>query len=69
LKYEHVARIVAFNTAQGWSRDVSTEIAHEVVQRARAHGGSLTGPVWQFVDWELERAERRRPAHLSDHSA
>jgi hypothetical protein len=58
-QYDHPVRIVAFNTAQGWSRDVSTEIAREMVQRARAQGDELTGPVRQFVDWELERAERR----------
>jgi hypothetical protein len=66
---DHPVRIIAFNTAQGWSRDVSTEIAREVVQRARAQGGELTGPVRQFVEWELERAERRqRVAHLREHS-
>jgi hypothetical protein len=59
-QYDHPVRIVAFNTAQGWSCDVSTEIARGVVQRARAQGEELTGPVRQFVDWELERAERRR---------
>src|SRR5689334_20300497 len=64
-QYEHVVRIVAFNTAQGWSRDVSTEIAREVVERARAEGEELTGPVRQFVDWELERAERRRVSAAS----
>jgi predicted transcriptional regulator len=63
-QYEHVVRIVAFNTAQGWSRDVSTEIAGEVVERAKAKGEELTGPVRQFVDWELERLERRRAAQL-----
>ena len=67
-QYEHVARIIAFNTAQGWSRDVSTEIAREVVQRARAQGDELTGPVRRFVDWELERADRGRAVHLSEHS-
>jgi hypothetical protein len=51
-QYDRPVRIVAFNTAQGWSRDVSTEIAREVVQRARAQGEELTGPVRQFVDWE-----------------
>ena len=59
-QYQHVVRIVAFNTAQGWSRDVSTEIAREMIERARAHGEELTGPVRQFVDWELEREERRQ---------
>jgi hypothetical protein len=59
-QYDRPVRIVAFNTAQGWSRDVSTEIAREVVQRARANGDELTGPVRRFVDWELERAERHQ---------
>ena len=54
-QYDDVVRIVAFNTAQGWSRDVSTEVAREVVHRARAQGEELSGPVRQFVDWELER--------------
>ena len=63
-QYEHPVRIVAFNTAEGWSRDVSTEIAREIFQRARAQGEELTGPVRQFVDWELERAERQRTSRL-----
>jgi hypothetical protein len=68
-QYDHPVRIIAFNTAQGWSRDVSTEIACEVVQRARAQGDELTGQVRQFVEWELERAERRqRVAQLREHS-
>ena len=54
-----------FNTAQGWSRDMSTEIAREVVQRARSQGDDLTGPVRQFDEWELERAEGRQQYGLS----
>jgi len=38
--------------------------SREVIQRARAQGDELTGPVRQFVDWELERDERRRAGHL-----
>jgi hypothetical protein len=30
-RYRHPLRVVAFNTAEGWSRDVTTEIAHEVL--------------------------------------
>jgi hypothetical protein len=29
-QYENPVRIVAFNTAQGWSRDVTDEIANEL---------------------------------------
>jgi hypothetical protein len=62
---DHPVRIISFNTAQGWSRDVSTEIACEVVQRATTQGDELTGPVRQFVDWEMARAERRRAISLA----
>lgn len=31
--YEHPMRIVAFNTAEGWSRDVTVDIADELRRR------------------------------------
>jgi hypothetical protein len=59
-QYAHPIRIVAFNTAKGWSRDVSEEIAREIADRASAKGDELTGPVQTFVEYELERAGRQR---------
>jgi hypothetical protein len=32
-QYSEPIRVVAFNTAQGWSRDVSEEIANELAKR------------------------------------
>ena len=32
-EYEHLLRVVAFNTAEGWSRDVTSEIAQEAARR------------------------------------
>ena len=32
-QYEELVRIVAFNTAQGWSRDVAVDIADELRRR------------------------------------
>jgi hypothetical protein len=32
-QYSHPARIVAFNTAEGWSRDVTVDIADELRRR------------------------------------
>jgi hypothetical protein len=32
-QYSHSARIVAFNTAEGWSRDVTMDIADELRRR------------------------------------
>ena len=33
-QYGNALRVVAFNTAEGWSRDVSQDIAGEVLERA-----------------------------------
>ena len=41
-QYEDPIRIVAFNTAQGWSRDVTDEIASELDQR---------GTSFSRIDW------------------
>jgi hypothetical protein len=32
-QYSHPVRIVAFNTAEGWSRDVTVDIADELRRR------------------------------------
>jgi hypothetical protein len=37
-QYVNPVRIVAFNTAEGWSRDVSFEIAGELVERCAERG-------------------------------
>ena len=34
-QYERPLRIVAFNTAEGWARDVTAEIARELLVRTR----------------------------------
>lgn len=40
-QYSDPARIIAFNAAEGWSRDVSAELADEIVQRS-----GMDGPEW-----------------------
>jgi len=37
-QYSDPVRVVAFNTAEGWSRDVSEEVADEIAQRCAADG-------------------------------
>ena len=37
-QYDEPVRIVAFNTAEGWSRDVTEEIANELRKRCADHG-------------------------------
>src|SRR5215470_5150262 len=38
--YANPARIVSFNAVEGWSRDVSRDIAHELRRRSICNGGS-----------------------------
>jgi hypothetical protein len=48
-EYRKPVRVVAFNTSEGWSRDVSEDVAWEVLDRANASGGSLPYSTHNFV--------------------
>jgi hypothetical protein len=50
-QYGDALRVVAFNTAEGWSRDVSEDIAGEVLERAFDADDNLS-----------EDTKRHRPA-------
>jgi len=52
-QYECPARIVAFNTAEGWSRDVTTDIADEL-RRRFVELDEVTPSLLRFI----ERARR-----------
>jgi hypothetical protein len=54
-QYGNPARIVAFNTAEGWSRDVTLDIADEL-RRRFAEYDEVPAPVQEF----LETASRAR---------
>ena len=61
-KYNNPVRVVAFNTSEGWSRDVSEDIAREVLRRVVEQGRTLAASSRQFVESfvdadELVRAE------------
>lgn len=61
-QYENPVRVVAFNTSEGWSRDVSEDVAREVLRRVAARGRPLAASSRQFVEAyvdedELSRAE------------
>lgn len=55
-QYASPVRIVAFNTAERWSRDVSEDIAKELRSRCDAEGRDIPECVRDFVD----RFEGRR---------
>jgi hypothetical protein len=48
-EYKKPVRVVAFNSAEGWSRDVSEDIAWEVLNRASSSGLSLPPSTHNFV--------------------
>ena len=52
--YSRPARIVAFNTAEGWSRDVTVDIADEL-RRRYSEFGEVPESILDFMD-----ANRRR---------
>lgn len=49
-EYEHPVRIVAFNTAEGWSRDVTENIAEKLVDVARKEGCDLNASAHAFIE-------------------
>ena len=49
-QYERPLRIVAFNTAEGWARDVTAEIAREVLARA---DDDMSPALREFVEGTL----------------
>ena len=52
----------AFNTAEGWSRDVSEDIAGEVLERAFDADDNLSEDTKRFIDRHVTPGEKRPPA-------
>ena len=48
-QYEEPVRIVVFNTAEGWSRDVTDDIARELRKRC-ADRGEIPARLQDFLD-------------------
>ena len=55
-QYNDPKRVVAFNTAEGWARDVTEDIARGVLSRALAEDFPLRGAVRDFVERETDAA-------------
>jgi hypothetical protein len=49
-QYSDPVRIVAFNTAEGWSRDVSEEIAGELADLVAIEGRDTPASLEDFLD-------------------
>jgi hypothetical protein len=61
-QYSNAQRVVAFNTAEGWSRDVSEDIAGQVLDRAYDADETLTDGTKRFIDRHITVGEKRPPA-------
>jgi hypothetical protein len=54
-EYSNPVRVVAFNTAEGWSRDVTEDIAHALLER-EARNADLSESAKRFVERVLDTA-------------
>jgi hypothetical protein len=57
-QYNDPVRIVAFNTAEGWARDVTEDIATEIRDRVERSGEELSPGLRDFLDREVGRSKR-----------
>ena len=49
-QYSNPVRVVSFNTAEGWSRDVSREVADDLLQRCELEMRKLPVSIQGFVE-------------------
>ena len=61
-QYSNALFVVAFNTVEGWSRDVSENIANEVLERAFDADENLSQDTKRFIDRHVGSGEKRPPA-------
>lgn len=54
-EYEQVLRVVAFNPAEGWPRDASEDIAHELERRIVAEDREVSDGLIDFIEGQLGR--------------
>jgi hypothetical protein len=52
-QYSDPVRVVAFNTAGGWSCDASEDVAREILRRLDLAGHELPSSIQAFVDLHL----------------
>lgn len=50
-QYNKPVRVVAFNIAEGWVRDVTGDLAREMINRAARKAEPLSKSAQAFVEW------------------
>jgi hypothetical protein len=58
-QYNSPVRVIGFNTAEGWSRDVSEDIAHEIRRRCDLQRTDPSPSLESFLE-QHERVDRRQ---------
>jgi hypothetical protein len=61
-QYSNALRVVAFNTVEGWCRDVSEDCAGELLERAYDGDDILTEVTRRFITRHLNLGEKRPSA-------
>jgi hypothetical protein len=64
-QYSDALRVVAFNTAEGWSSDVSEDIALEILQRAFDADDTLGDDTKRFIDRHVADPANPAPVRTS----
>ena len=59
-QYEKLVRVVAFNTSEGWSRDVTEEIAREIKEWSKHKCEELSPGLMQWIEYQLDLAARSK---------
>ena len=49
-QYNNPIRVVAFNTEERWSEDVSEDVAHELRRRCDLHASDVPSSIQDFVE-------------------
>ena len=57
-QYNNPVRVIGFNTAEGWSRDVSADVAVELRRRCYLQSRELPESIQEFVQRHYSRADR-----------
>jgi hypothetical protein len=55
-QYDQVLRVVAFNPAEGWSRDASEDVAYELERRISAEDREVSDALKDFIESHLGRS-------------
>jgi len=63
-QYRDPVRVVGFNTSEGWSRDVSEDIAWEVLKRLPTKGKSIPPETRRFLEWHVGGNEVAMAEHF-----